>query len=151
LLDLDRRNIVFLGDVSHPEISERAKGLRDAIGRKAKLTILPCAFTRSAGLEVMLAALSRLGDVDGVAAASDMIALGAMDALRQRRKRIPHDVAVVGYDDTAFEADLTSVRQEWVLAGATLAKKVLKVIKGEAVKSEQLPVKLIVRGSSRKA
>lgn len=149
LFDLGRRNIVFLGDVSHPEISERAKGLREAIGRKAKLTVLPCAFTRSAGTEAMLGALARLGDVDGVAGASDMIALGAIDVLRQRRKRVPQDVAVVGYDDTAFEADLTSVRQEWVLAGVTLAKKVLKVIKGEAVKSEQLPVQLIVRGSSR--
>jgi len=149
LLELGRRNIVFLGDISHPEINERAKGLRQAIGRKAKLTILPCEFTRTAGAEAMREALARLDAVDGVAGASDMIALGAIDALRQHRKRVPQDVAVVGYDDTASGADLTSVRQEWVLAGATLAKKVLKVIKGEAVKSEQLPVQLIVRGSSR--
>lgn len=149
LLELGRRKIVFLGDVAYPEVGERVRGVRDVVGRKAKLSVVPCTFTRAAGYEAMLVALSRLGDVDGVAAASDNAALGAMDALRQRGKRIPQDVAVVGFDDTAINADLTTVRQEWILAGATLATKVLQVIRGESAKSEQLPVQLVVRGSSQ--
>ena len=149
LLDLGRKKILFLGDVSHPEISMRAAGLRAALGRKAKLTVMPCAFTQSAGRTAMLNALAKSGDIDGVAAASDRIALGAMDALRHSGKRIPQDVAVVGYDDAAGEQGLTSIRQEWILAGETLATKLLQVIHGEPAKSEQLPVKLIVRASSQ--
>lgn len=150
LLDLGRKKILFLGDVSHPEINMRAAGLRAALGRKARLTVIPCAFTQSAGRTTMLNALAKSGDVDGVAAASDRIALGAIDALRQSGKRIPTDVAVVGYDDAAGEQGLTSIRQEWILAGETLATKLLQVIRGEPAKSEQLPVKLIIRSSSQR-
>ncbi len=148
LLETGRRKIVFLGDASHPEVSERVRGLRHAIGRKAKLFVVPCEFTQAAGRQTMHDALARFGEIDGVAAASDMIALGAMTALRESRKRVPQDVAVVGYDDAAPESGLTSVRQQWMLAGATLATKVLQVINGKKATSEQLPVQLMVRASS---
>lgn len=148
LLELGRRKIIFLGDTSHSEVSERVRGLRDVLGRKAKLSIVPCAFTQTAGRQAMLDALSRQRDVDGVAAASDMIALGAVAALREHGIRIPGDVAVIGYDDTESGAGLTSVRQEWTRAGTTLASKVLQIVNGKKATSEQLPVQLIVRAST---
>lgn len=147
-LELDRRRIAFLGDTTHPEVNERVRGLRDAIGRRAELVVMPCAFTHAAGSEVMREALGRSANIDGVACASDMIALGAIAALESAGKKVPQDVAVIGYDDTSAEAGLTSVRQEWMLAGAMLAKKVLGVINGEPTSSEQLPVQLIVRAST---
>ncbi|MFT3728636.1 MAG: substrate-binding domain-containing protein [Terricaulis sp.] len=149
LLERGRRNIVFLGDTSHSEVSERVRGLRNALGRKAKLSIVPCAFTQTAGRDAMRDAMARLGDVDGVAAASDMIALGAIAAVRENGKSVPEDVAVVGYDDTENGAGLTSVRQEWALAGATLASKVLQIVNNKKASSEQLPVQLIVRASTQ--
>lgn len=148
LLELGRRKIAYLGDPAHPEVNERVRGIRDALGRKGKLFIVPCAFTRTAGRAAMIDALARFGDIDGVAAASDMIALGAMAALSEAGKSVPQDIALVGYDDVATGAGLTSVRQEWVRAGAVIGTKILQVINGEKVKSEQLPVELIVRGST---
>ncbi|MCA8885500.1 MAG: substrate-binding domain-containing protein [Hyphomonadaceae bacterium] len=147
-LEQGRRRIVYLGDPAHPEIAERVRGIRETLGRKGKLFIVPCTFTRTAGRSAMIDALSRFEDVDGVAAASDMIALGAKEALTEAGKHVPHDIALVGYDDTATGAGLTSVRQEWVRAGAVMATKILQVINGQNVKSEQLPVELIARGSS---
>lgn len=148
LLELGRRKIVYLGDPAHPEIGERVRGIRHALGRKGKLFIVPCAFTRTAGRAAMIDALSRFDDIDGVAAASDMIALGARAVLSEAGKHVPRDIALIGYDDTASGAGLTSVRQEWVRAGAVIATKILQVINGEKVKSEQLPVELVVRGST---
>lgn len=97
----------------------------------------------------MLDVMNRVGAIDAVAAASDMIALGAMTALKESGKRVPEDVAVIGYDDTAGEIGLTSVRQEWTRAGKTLASKVLQIVNGKKAASEQLPVQLMVRASSR--
>lgn len=149
-IELGRKSIVFLGDTSHLEVKERERGLRQALSRKAELQSAPCDFTASAGQAAMTKLLQAIPDIDGVAAASDAIAIGAMAALAERGRSIPEDVAVVGYDDTGGDVGLTSVRQQWVLAGRTLASKVLQLINGETAESEQLPVELIVRASSLK-
>lgn len=148
LVERQRRRIVFLGDASHSEVSERLRGVRSAVARKAKLNVVSCAFTASAGRQAMLDVLKRGDEIDGVAAASDMIALGAISALRDSGRRVPEDVAVVGFDDMAGEEGVTSIRQEWTRAGSTLAEKLLQIVQGKAAVSEQLPVKLIVRASS---
>jgi DNA-binding LacI/PurR family transcriptional regulator len=148
LLALGRRNILYLGDISHSEVGERVRGLKTALGRKAKLTVAPCAFTQGAGQRAMAEAMRRSDGFDGVAAASDMIALGAIAALREAGKRIPEDVAVIGYDDIVHEAGLTSVRQDLTRGGATLAAKILQTANGHKATSELLPVELIVRASS---
>lgn len=149
-VELGRKSIVFLGDTTHLEVKERERGLRQALGRKAKLQSVSCEFTASAGQTAMAELLKGNPDIDGVAAASDAIAIGAMVAIADSGRRVPADVAVVGYDDTGGDIGLSSVRQEWVLAGKTLASKVLQLINGEDVQSEQLPVQLIVRASSSK-
>jgi len=111
--------------------------------------ILPEAYLDLEAVQIMLDVMNRVGAIDAVAAASDMIALGAMTALKESGKRVPEDVAVIGYDDTAGEIGLTSVRQEWTRAGKTLASKVLQIVNGKKAASEQLPVQLMVRASSR--
>lgn len=63
----------------------------------------------------MSALLSRRPDLDAVFAASDVTAAGARHSLREAGRRIPQDVALVGYDDSAIarhmDPPLTSVRQ----------------------------------------
>ena len=58
--------------------------------------------------------LARHGDIDALFAASDLMALGAMAALREAGKRVPQDVAVAGFDDsvaaTLADPPLTTVR-----------------------------------------
>ncbi|OSP27558.1 LacI family transcriptional regulator, partial [Streptomyces sp. 13-12-16] len=63
----------------------------------------------------MAALLERRPDLDAVFAASDVTAAGARHALRDAGRRIPDDVALVGYDDSVIarhmDPPLTSVRQ----------------------------------------
>ncbi len=80
---------------------------------------------------------------DGVFAASDSLAMGAIRALTEHRLLVPQDVTVVGYDDTpaaaSFVPPLSSVHQYLRDGGVLLAKKMLALLNGEAVESEMLP------------
>ena len=72
-------------------------------------------FSQESGADLMRRILETRPDVDAVFAASDLMAAGAVQALRSASRRIPEDVAVVGYDDspiaTTTDPPLSSVRQ----------------------------------------
>ncbi|PWI18215.1 LacI family transcriptional regulator [Streptomyces sp. Act143] len=97
----------------------RVDGYRDALrdaGQVADEALIePGDFTEEGGTRAMAALLSRRPDLDAVFAASDVTAAGARQALREAGRRIPEDVALVGYDDSAIarhmDPPLTSVRQ----------------------------------------
>ncbi len=118
------RRIAFLGELRAPEIAQRFHGLSAALADAGAPPALqldtPLA---SDGMERHIAAhLERLGDtIDGIAAASDVIALTTMRVLADRQRRVPEDVAVVGYDDLPLASQsvprITTVRQDTV-AGA---------------------------------
>ncbi len=58
-------------------------------------------FTQASGAAAMRALLERAPDLDAVFVASDLMAIGAVDVLREHGRRVPEDVAVVGFDDSA--------------------------------------------------
>jgi DNA-binding LacI/PurR family transcriptional regulator len=82
------------------------------------------------------------------------MAHGALLALRTAGRRVPDDVAVIGFDDFEIsrysEPPLTTVRQPIVEAGRTLAKQVLGLISGSGALPDAviLPTELIVRESA---
>ncbi len=86
-------------------------------------------------------------------AGNDTLALGAMKALRERRLRIPEDVAVVGFDDLPFSAftdpPLTTVRNPGVAQGQLAAQKLLALLRQEPVPEPItfLETELVIRRS----
>jgi DNA-binding LacI/PurR family transcriptional regulator len=146
-----RQKLVFLGDVDHAEVQERCAGFIDAMGGRAAVHIIrPKAFTFEAGFDSISALLKKKGaSFDGVFAASDLLAMGAIRALAEKNLRVPENVSVIGYDDTpgaaSFVPPLTSVHQYLRDGGVLLAKKMLGLIEGHPVASEMLPTILMVR------
>lgn len=150
-IEQGRKKLIFLGDVDHAEVSDRCAGFMSALEGHGQVQILrPKAFTFECGFDAMSALLAKSGPgFDGVFAASDLLAMGAIRALTENFLRVPEDVSVVGYDDTpgaaSFVPPLTSVHQYLRDGGVLLAKKMLGMINGEPVQSEMLPTTLICR------
>lgn len=110
-------------------------------------------FTRESGARAMRSLLSDHPDLDAVFAASDLMADGALRTLRQVGRRVPDDVAVIGFDDNTVAAfadpPLTTVRQPIQEIGRSLARQLLRLAAGEAVESAfMLPTELIRRESA---
>ncbi|WP_073838653.1 LacI family DNA-binding transcriptional regulator [Micromonospora sp. CB01531] len=90
----------------------------------------------------------------GLICASDVIALGAVRAVRRLGMSVPGDVSVVGYDDSAFMActdpPLTTIRQPIDAMGQAAVKLLVSEIAGNAVPTDELVFEpeLVVRGST---
>ena len=131
---------------------DRLAGYRDALRDSDRRSIIAVGdFTRESGVHAMRQLLADDPDIDAVFVASDMMAMGALRALRQAGRRVPDDVAVVGFDDndTAPYADppLTTVRQRVVEIGRQTVRLVLAVAT-RPVEPVILPVELVVRESA---
>ncbi|MDL4818492.1 LacI family DNA-binding transcriptional regulator [Actinomadura opuntiae] len=111
------RIAAIAGPLDVPAAQERLVGFQEALVRHD----LPCVgfvesdFTQAGGQAAMERLLRECPDVDGVFAANDLMAHGAVLVLRDHGRRVPEDVAVVGYDDSsaalAGRPQLTTVRQ----------------------------------------
>ncbi|KAF1688177.1 LacI family transcriptional regulator [Pseudoxanthomonas broegbernensis] len=158
LLNRGRCRIAFLGHASdhYPEFFERYRGYAGAL-RKARLKPDPALqadaiTTEQSGYQATCALLAAGRPFDALFAASDLIALGAMKALREHGRRIPEDVAVAGFDDIAMagltQPGLSTVQQDTKQAGEVLVDSLIRLILREPVESRNLPVKLVLRGST---
>jgi DNA-binding LacI/PurR family transcriptional regulator len=93
-------------------------------------------------------------DLDGVFVASDLMAAGALQVLHEAGRRVPQDVAVIGFDDAPIalttRPTLSSVRQSLDAMGRELANLVLASIehRDQVVRKVVLATELIVRESS---
>lgn len=158
LLEQGCRRIVFLGDPAVPEVSARREGFLEAL-RKAGIERTPrlevaVRFGSDAAYEAVSSLLNSHADFDGIFACSDVIAMSAMRALTERGRKIPADVAVVGFDDVPLAAyttpPLTTIRQDWVGGTRMLVEQVVRNTAGRAAESAVLPTELVVRASSRR-
>ena len=78
-----------------------------------------------------------------------------MRVLREAGRSTPDQVGVVGFGDTPAaaytHASLSSIRQDVKRGAEVLISSVLQVAAGEAVESTELPVALVIRGSTLQA
>lgn len=109
-------------------------------------------YSRESGAKGMREILNRAPDVDAVFAANDLMALGAIDVLKEAGRRIPEDVAVAGFDDIKVSATtvptLTTVRQPFERISAEMVRLLLAVIDGERPAAITIPTELVVRVSA---
>jgi DNA-binding LacI/PurR family transcriptional regulator len=130
-----------------------ARALR-AAGRSAGTELVSAGdFTRAGGRAATEALLARIPGIDGLFAASDLMALGALDTLRAAGRRVPDDVAVVGFDDSELarttDPPLTTVRQPIEQLGAEMAQLLIAQLEEDAPPTGVvLSTELVVRRSS---
>jgi DNA-binding LacI/PurR family transcriptional regulator len=113
-------------------------------------------FSEVSGLQAMRDLLARRPDVDGVFAANDLMAIGALRALRDAGRRVPEEIAVVGFDDSPLsrvtDPPLSTVRQPVEVMGREMAEMLVRLISGtdgaDLQQSAVLPTELVVRASS---
>ncbi|MBU4213436.1 MAG: LacI family transcriptional regulator [Actinobacteria bacterium] len=110
-------------------------------------------FTLAGGRAATHQLLDEYPDIDGIVAASDLMAVGALAALAARGKVVPRDVAVVGYDNLGVAASsqppLTTVVQPVVAMAAAAGERLLDLLAGGAPREPQVfPAELVVRAST---
>lgn len=153
LARLGRKRIVFLGDIDDPEPMQRHRGYLDALtqaGQRDDLTV-PAHFEVESAESVVDTLIHENFAFDGVVAASDLIALGAIRALRRAGLDVPKDVSVVGFDNVRFarysSPSLSTISQDTLKAGRLLVSKLLDTGGQKASRSERIPTDLIIRES----
>jgi DNA-binding LacI/PurR family transcriptional regulator len=133
---------------------DRLAGYRAALRGSDRRSIVAVGdFTRESGTQAMRQLLEDDPALDAVFVASDMMAMGAMRALAQAGRRIPDDVAVVGFDDIDnaryTEPPLTTVRQPTIQMGREMVRLLLALTAGDPADSPViLPTELVVRESA---
>jgi DNA-binding LacI/PurR family transcriptional regulator len=137
---------------------DRLNGYRDALaeaGRSVEDRLVETAdFTQEGGAAAMQRLLARSPDIDAVFAASDLMAAGALSVLDAAGRRVPDDVALVGYDDSPIAStvrpQLTSVRQPIEEMGHEMARLLIGAVEGDDPVQRRviLATELIRRASS---
>lgn len=153
LTRLGRKRIVFLGDLDPPEAMQRHRGYLDALaqaGLEIDVELIVPAHFEVESAEAAVDALIRRGlAFDGVVAASDQIALGAVRALLHADVDVPGQVSVIGFDNVPFSRysrpALSTIAQDTMKAGRLMVSKLLDHGGATAGRSERVPTELIVR------
>ncbi|MGW3136809.1 LacI family DNA-binding transcriptional regulator [Streptomyces sp. NPDC001139] len=159
LLKQGRRTIATITGPLDMYVAQcRLRGYQDALevaGLKGSRSLVAEGdFTEDSGRRAMAELLRRHPEIDGVLAASDTSAAGALQALRAAGRRVPEDVAVIGFDDFSLaqrtEPRLTTVRQPVEEMGRAMIRLLLEEM-GEpfvAWRHVILRTELVVRESA---
>lgn len=158
LISLGHRRIAFISNapLSYSGAQERFRGYNDAlVDHNLPLDgslVRTAAFLPETGREAMEELLNLPERPTAVFVASDVVALGAMGAIRAAGLRIPDDIAVVGFDDIFLAAHstppLTTVRVPAYGLGWTSADVLISLIEDEdEVSSILLETELVIRES----
>ncbi|MGH8774307.1 MAG: LacI family DNA-binding transcriptional regulator [Jiangellaceae bacterium] len=111
-------------------------------------------FTAEGGAAAMARLLQAQPDLDAVFVASDLMATGALRVIQESGRRVPDDIAVIGYDDSilahAAIPPLTTVRQPAEEMGRRMAELLLEQLAGGPWPTAGviLPTELVVRASA---
>jgi LacI family transcriptional regulator len=159
LLECGHRRIAQVsGPKGRYDADERTQGYRKALRqagvRPDEELIRYGNWTPDSGYEQMRGLLEEGISFSAVFAHSDLMALGCMQALKDRGLKIPEDVGVVGFDDISItqfvDPPLTSVHQPFLAMGQAAMRELIDSIDGrkQAGSKVVLPTNLVIRRSS---
>ena len=148
-----RKLALVTGPENAHAFRDRENGFRSVVGADG-IVSRAAHVTTDDGHRATEALLAAHPDLDGLVCVNDLLAVGALEALRRSGCRVPDDIQVIGFDDQPLMdvIGLSTVHQpmdrfgEW----AALAMRALLVERSEAPPSVVLPLALIPRTSTRK-
>ena len=153
-----RRIATINGPLDMPAAQDRLEGFTSRLAEVGVPRSAVCTvdgdFSIPGGETAMAEVLRRCPDVDGVFAANDLMALGALQALADAGRTVPDDVALIGFDDVPIAQGarpaLTTVQQPIEAMGRAMAELVVRAVDGAAdgPSSVVLPTTLVRRGSA---
>lgn len=159
LVDLGHRRIGLITNapLDYTAADDRLAGYRDALRAGGiepdERFIAEGAFDAASGYAAARDLLRRAPGLTAVFVASDIVAFGALRALREAGRRVPDDVSVVGFDDVPlarhFDPPLTTVRLPARGLGAAAGRALIDRLAGRPVTNRTLlPTELVVREST---
>ena len=157
LIRAGRQKIGFIGGPDYElEVQHRLEGYKSALlaaGSNIDPALIEYGdFSNTSGAEAIRRLLEKTPDLDAVFVNSDLMAIAAMDAIRETGRQVPDDVAVVGYDDLSIaehsNPPLTTIRQNIPLAGKLLAQNLIQYLQSGLTTNVSIPVELINRKSA---
>ncbi|MDJ0277150.1 LacI family DNA-binding transcriptional regulator [Sphingomonas sp. 2R-10] len=155
LIRRGRRNLAFLGECRTPELAARYAGLCDAAASAGlALPLQLDTHLATAAMSSQIAAhLDHLSHaIDGVAAASDVIAMQLLRLLADRNIAVPDTVSVTGFDDLPLSEQtvprLTTIRQDIVRGASLMVATLIARMSGHDEPTDRLIPLLIERDSA---
>jgi LacI family transcriptional regulator len=159
LLSLGHRRIAYLGGPETAACNQaRMHGYRAAMEAEGAPVpagyVLHGRFEYPDGVTGGAALLDHPERPTAIFAGSDEVALGVVEAARERGLRVPADLSIVGFDDTLLarmaSPPLTTVRQPLREMGQVAVRTALRMVAGETIESHhvELATRLVVRGST---
>jgi len=153
-----RIGMITNAPLSYTSAQQRRAGYLEAL-RKADMPVDEVLvregnYTPASGFEAMKALLQQTPRITAVFVASDVVAMGAMLAIKEAGLNIPNDIAVVGFDDIPlaefFDPPLTTVHLPAFGLGWAGGERLIRIIQGEGLNDEALLLEssLITRQST---
>lgn len=151
-----RRRIGFIGGPRvETEVKERLRGFSEVLGDAGidtKGLVSFCDYRSHSAEREMDALLKKDPKVDAVFVASDIMAIAAMRIIKASGRKIPDDIAVIGYDDLTVASyvspSLTTISQNVPGAGRLLARNLVAYLEKGVISTTTVPVRLVERESA---
>jgi DNA-binding LacI/PurR family transcriptional regulator len=154
LIRCGKRQIAFIGGpADESEVQKRFEGYQSAL-QTAGLPLNPALisygwFTNESGAERTRNLLEQHPEIDAIFANSDFMAIAAMRVAQEMGRRIPDDLAIIGYDNLTVAEDsnppLTTISQNIPLAGKLLAQNLIQYLQSGVVTNVSIPAELVIR------
>ena len=148
-----RRVAMISGPLDTSGGVDRLAGYRAAVGEAwDERLVAHGEYSRAGGRQAMEVLLKSAPELDAVFVGSDLMAAGALTALKEAGRTVPTDVSVGGFDDsalaTSLEPPLSTVHQPLERISEEMVRLLLERVEGKDPVSVTVPTRLVLRHST---